>query len=568
MSLYHTCGAGLIITQAADSILKVIPLGGLGEIGQNMMALEFDDDIIVIDAGLLFPEEDMPGVDLGIPDITYLVENRDKVRAILITHGHEDHIGALPFVLPELNVPVYASRLSHGLISVKLRERGLIRDARLNVVEPYAPFKLGCFRIEFFRVCHSIPDAMGIAVTTPIGTVIHTGDFKIDHTPADGISMDLAAIAKLAGEDGALLLCSDSTYAEVDGYTASEQIVGAALERVIADAPGRVMVATFASLISRMQQVIDAAVRHNRKVAVVGRSMSNNVKMATNMGYLTAPPNTIVPLHEARRLPNNRLIIMATGSQGEPTSALVRIANGAHRDISVEPADTVVISASPIPGNEKTVAKTIDNLFRQGANVIYSRIATVHVHGHASREELKTMLSLVKPRFFVPIHGERRHLIAHAGIAISMGIPPENVFVLEDGDVLALTADEGIVADRVVAGSVFVDGRTFWDMDSSVFAERRRLARDGVVAVVATISESTCEVLTDPQIISYGFAELDESIELFEKSSKMALTLLEEMGRSALTLDKARARVRDSISKFLHKETGRRPTVLTIIEYI
>ncbi len=532
-----------------------------------MMALEFDEDIIVIDAGLLFPEEDMPGVDLGIPDITYLVQNKDRVRAILITHGHEDHIGALPFVLPELDVPIYASRLTHGLISVKLRERGLLRNARLNVVEPHSPFRLGCFRIEFFRVCHSIPDAMGIAVTTPIGTVIHTGDFKIDHTPADGHSMDLAAIARLAG-DGALLLCSDSTYAEVKGYTESEQVVGEALDRAISEAPGRVMIATFASLISRVQQVMDAAVRHNRKVTVVGRSMSNNVKMATNMGYLNAPPDTVVTMNEARRLPHERVIIMATGSQGEPTSALVRIANGDHRDVEVVPGDTVVISASPIPGNEKVVAKTIDNLFRQGANVIYSRIATVHVHGHASQEELKTMLSLVNPRFFVPIHGERRHLVAHAALARSMGMPEENTFVLEDGDVLAITSEEAVVVDKVAAGHVFVDGRTFWHMDSSVFTERRRLAREGVVVVAATIGVSACEVLSDPEIASYGFVELNESLELFEKSSKMALTTLEEMGAEALSLDKARARVRDSISKFLHKETGRRPTVLTVIEYI
>ncbi len=532
------------------------------------MALEFDEDIIVIDAGLLFPEEDMPGVDLGIPDITYLVQNKDRVRAILITHGHEDHIGALPFVLPELDVPIYASRLAHGLISVKLRERGLIRNARLNVVEPHSPFRLGCFRIEFFRVCHSIPDAMGIAVTTPIGTVIHTGDFKIDHTPADGHSMDLAAIARLAGDDGALLLCSDSTYAEVKGYTESEQVVGEALDRAIGEAPGRVMIATFASLISRVQQVMDAAVRHNRKVTVVGRSMSNNVKMATNMGYLNAPPDTIVTMNEARRLPHERVIIMATGSQGEPTSALVRIANGEHRDVEVVPGDTVVISASPIPGNEKVVAKTIDNLFRQGANVIYSRIATVHVHGHASQEELKTMLSLVNPRFFVPIHGERRHLVAHAALARSMGMPEENTFVLEDGDVLAITSEEAVVVDKVAAGHVFVDGRTFWHMDSSVFSERRRLAREGVVVVATTIGVSACEVLSDPEIVSYGFVELDESLELFEKSSKMALATLEEMGTEALSLDNARARVRDSISKFLHKETGRRPTVLTVIEYI
>ncbi len=531
------------------------------------MALEFGQDIIVIDAGLMFPEEDSPGVDLGIPDITYLVENKDRLRAILITHGHEDHIGALPFVLPELDVPVYASRLAHGLISVKLRERGLIRKARLNVVNPYVPFKLGCFEIEFFRVCHSIPDAMGIAVTTPIGTVIHTGDFKIDHTPADGHSMDLAAIARLAN-GGALLLCSDSTYAEVKGYTESEQVVSNTLDRVIAEAPGRVMVATFASLISRMQQVIDAAVRHGRKITVAGRSMSNNLKMATNMGYLDVPPNTIVSMNAARQLPHNRVIIMATGSQGEPTSALVRISNRMHRDIEIVPGDTVVISASPIPGNEKVIAKTIDNLFRQGANVIYSRIATVHVHGHASQEELKTMLSLVSPRFFVPIHGELRHLMAHADLARSMGMSEENIFVLEDGDVLELDYDAGTVVGKVPSGHIFVDGRTLWNMDSSVFAERRHLSREGVVVVAATLSMDTNEVLSEPELASYGFAELDESQELFEKSSKMVLATLEDMYPAALTLDKIRAIVRDSTSKFLYKETGRRPKVLAIIEYI
>ncbi len=539
----------------------------MGEIGQNMMALEFGDDIIVIDAGLLFPEEDMPGVDLGIPNITYLVENRHKLRAILITHGHEDHIGALPFVLPELKVPVYAPRLAHGLISVKLRERGLLRDASLNIVEPHAPFTIGCFRIEFFRVCHSIPDAMGIAVTTPVGVVIHTGDFKIDHTPADGRSMDLAAIARLCG-NGALLLCSDSTYAEVKGYTESEQIVGDALERAIADAPGRVMVATFASLISRIQQVIDAAVRYDRKVTIVGRSMSNNVKMALNMGYIEAPPGTIVPMNEARRLPHHRIIIMATGSQGEPTSALVRIANGRHRDIEIVEGDTVVISASPIPGNEKVVAKTIDNLLRQKAEVIYSRIATVHVHGHASQEELKTMISLVNPRYFVPVHGEYRHLVAHAAIAHSMGIPEQNTFVLEDGQVLELTPDYAYVAETVPAGSVFVDGRTMWDMDSRVFTERRRLARDGFVVVVAAIDGRSRFPLLTPEIVSSGFVELDESQELFEKTSNKVLTILEEEAHSVLRLNALRDRVRASISRFLQKETGRRPTVITVIEQV
>jgi len=417
-----------------DSPLRVIPLGGLGEIGQNMMALEYEDDIVVVDAGVLFPEDDMPGIDFAIPDITYLRENSDRVRAILITHGHEDHIGALPHVLKELNVPVYASRLTHGLISVKLREHGLLSKSRLNVIEPYAPFNVGVFNVEFFRVCHSIPDAMGIAITTPVGVVIHTGDFKIDHTPADGQATDFSSLAKIAA-DGVLLLFSDSTYAEVEGYTESEKIVGEALDRAIRDAPGRVLIATFASLISRVQQVLNAAVKYDRKVTVVGRSMINNVNMALKMGYLEAPGGTVISMSQARRLPLEQVVIVATGSQGEPTSALVRISNGEHKDIEIVAGDTVILSSSPIPGNETVVAKTIDNLFRQGANVLYSRIATVHVHGHASQEELKMMLALVRPQYFVPVHGEYRHLVSHAALAEQMGIANSNIFVLEDGDV-------------------------------------------------------------------------------------------------------------------------------------
>ena len=550
-----------------ENSLRVIPLGGLGEIGHNMMALEYGDDIVVIDAGVLFPEGDMPGVDFAIPDITYLVENRDKVRAILITHGHEDHIGALPYVLAELDVPVYSSRLTHGLITVKLRERRNLREARLNVVEPHSPFKIGSFRAEFFRVCHSIPDAMGIALTTPLGLVIHTGDFKIDHTPADGQPTDFSALSQLTA-DGVLLMLSDSTYAEVAGYTTSEQVVGEALDRVIAEASGRVMVATFASLISRIQQVVNAAVKHGRKVAVVGRSMSNNVTMAQNMGYLTAPPGTIVSLNEARQLPHEQVVIMATGSQGEPTSALVRISNGEHQDIEIVPGDTVVVSASPIPGNETVIAKTIDNLFRQGATVLYSGIALVHVHGHASREELKMMLSLVKPRFFVPIHGEHRHLVAHARLAESMGISESNVFVLEDGDVLELTAESGQVVDRVRAGHVYVDGQTLWDMDSEVFTQRRRLARDGVVTVVITLSKQSGEVLAPPAVASSGFIELDESQELFEKTSRNALTALERVGVDVLQLERVKDEIADSVSNLLYNETRRRPTVLTVIQEV
>jgi ribonuclease J len=550
-----------------ETPLRVIPLGGLGEIGQNMMVLEYGDEIVVIDAGILFLEEDIPGVDFAIPDISYLVQNKEKVRAILLTHGHEDHIGALPYVLDQLDVPVYASRLTHGLITVKLRDFGTLSDARLNVVEPHAPFKIGAFRVEFFRVCHSIPDAMGIAVTTPLGLVIHTGDFKIDHTPVDGKATDFPALAKITA-GGVLLLFSDSTYAEVEGYTESEQIVGETIHRVIAEADGRVMVATFASLISRIQQVLDAAVDNDRKVAVIGRSMINNVKMAVNLGYLDVPAGTIISVNEARQLPNDQVVIVATGSQGEPTSALVRIANREHRDVRLERGDTVVISASPIPGNETVVANTIDNLYRLGAKVLYSRTAMVHVHGHASREELKMMLSLVRPSYFVPVHGEYRHLMAHADIARSMRVADDRVFVLEDGDVLEITPAEGRVVDSVPAVPAFVDRRRTWESDSDVFADRRRLARDGTVALAITISRDSGGVIKAPVITSSGFIQTDDQHDLFTRASNVALTTLDRERVRTLDLVNTRVKIAEAVSDFLYEETGMRPVVLAFVEEV
>ncbi len=409
--------------------LKIIPLGGLSEIGKNMMVIESKDDLIVIDAGLMFPEEEMLGVDLVIPDISYLLERRDKIRGILVTHGHEDHIGALPYVLPQLEVPVYATQLTKGLISVKLKERKALAGADLRVVSPGETITLGEFQVEFFPVCHSIPDAVGLIIRTPLGTIVHSGDFKLDYTPVSGKPTDLSRLAQL-GSEGVLLLLSDSTYAELPGYTPSERVVGEALDRIMAEAPGRVIITTFSSLVSRIQQVIDSAAKHGRRVFVVGRNMNDIVRMALELDYLRAPDGIMGRLDEVKKMPHDKIVFVTTGSQGEPTSALVRIANRDHRQLHILPGDTVAISATPVPGNEALVARTMDNLLRQGAQVVYSAIAPVHVHGHGSQEELKLLLNVVKPKYFVPIHGEYRHLSQHAKLAESIGIARESIFVI------------------------------------------------------------------------------------------------------------------------------------------
>ena len=544
--------------------IRIIPLGGLGEIGKNMMALEYGDEIVVVDAGVQFPEEEMPEIDFVIPDITYLLERSDNVKAILITHGHEDHIGALPYVLKQLNVPVYSSRLAHGLIAVKLREHGLLGDSRLNVVEPNTPFKIGKFLIEFFRVCHSIPDAMGIGITTPLGTIIHTGDFKVDHTPVDGNKTDFSTLLRFASE-GVLLLCSDSTYSEVDGYTPSEQIVGEEIERVMSGAEGRVMVATFASLISRMQQVIDAAVKHDRKVTVVGRSMVNNLKMATKMGYLRIPEGTIIPMNVASELPDSEVVVLATGAQGEPTSALVRISNGTHKDIQIVPGDTVIVSASPIPGNETLVSRTIDNLYRQGAQVLYSRIATVHVHGHASREELKLMLSMVKPKNFLPVHGEYRHLVAHADIAVSMGLPENNIYILEDGDILELTSDNGSVIGTIPIAPIYVDGKHIWNVQTETLQDRNKLARNGVVVVSVSLDKENRELLGETGIKSFGYLGDEDKENLFQISSEKVHLALEAKLMDGIKLKEVEQFVSSIVSDHLYSEIGKRPIVIVNI---
>jgi len=550
------------------SQLRVIPLGGLGEIGKNMMALEYEDDIVIVDCGVQFPEEGMFGVDLIIPDISYLVERIDKVRAILITHGHEDHIGALPFILPQLQCPVYAPRLAHGLITAKLKERRAARDSVVNAIDPGIVHQIGqAFEVSWFRVCHSIPDAMGIAIGTPLGTVIHTGDFKIDHTPVDGRIFDLPSLAHY-GDDGVLLLCSDSTYAEVPGYTTSERVVGEALDRAIGEADGRVLVATFASLVSRVQQVVDAAVRYDRKVSIVGRSMVDTVKVSQELGYLNVPPGVLLPLGETRKLAPEKVVLMTTGSQGEPTSALVRIAKQEHRDVNIESGDTVIISATPIPGNELPVSHTIDNLLRQGAKVLYDRIATVHVHGHASQEELKLVLRLVRPKYFVPVHGEFRHLTAHAQLAWDLDVAKDGIFVMEDGDVLELSEDGARLEEHIAAGPIFVDGLTTRDIQSPVLSERRSLSKDGVVVVVVTTDSQSGKLVGEPAAVASGFLDDTEMGNLFEELSVAVAQELtsswsgsKEMGQNGAL----KGKIRETARGFIASSVRRSPMIIPVV---
>jgi ribonuclease J len=547
----------------SDGRLRVIPLGGLGEIGKNMMVFELDDDIVVVDCGLMFPEEEMLGVDLVVPDISYLRERRDRVRAIVITHGHEDHIGALPYILPDLNVPVYCTRLTHGLISVKLKEHHLQSKTELIVLEPGEQVTLGQFTVELFRVAHSIPDATGVVLHTPLGPVIHTGDFKLDHTPVMGQHTDLNRIAEL-GSAGVLLLCSDSTYAEVPGYTPSEQTVGESLEHIMEAAEGRVIVASFASLISRIQQVIDASALYGRRVFVVGRSMVDNVAMALELGYLNARDGTLARMDEMRSLPHDQITIMTTGSQGEPTSALARMANRDHRQVQIVAGDTVILSASPIPGNELLVNRVVDNLFKMGAKVLYNRVANVHVRGHASQEELKLILSLAKPRYFLPVHGEYRMLTIHAQLAQAMGMDPSRTFVMEDGDVLEIDEEYAEQTDRVTADNVYVDGIGVGDIDHVILRDRKHLASDGMVVAIIAVDKLTGHLASRPDIVSRGFVDVDESEELLDRAREVVRNSLDGSEHLA-EWSVVSTTVKDALANFLYRETHRRPMVLPMV---
>jgi len=543
------------------SRLRMIPIGGLSEIGKNMLAMEYEDDIIVIDAGLMFPGEEMLGIDLVIPDISYLVENREKLRGIVITHGHEDHIGALPYLLPQLNVPIYATKLTQGLIRVKLKEGKALSEAKLEVVSPGEQVTLGKFKVEFFPVCHSIPDATGLIIHTPVGIVVHSGDFKLDYTPVSGKPTDLSRLAQL-GAQGVLLLLSDSTYAELPGYTPSEKVVGEVLDHIMADAPGRVIVTTFSSLVSRVQQIIDAAAKHGRHVFIVGRSMSDTVRMALELGYLHAPNGILGRIDEARGLPHDKIVFITTGSQGEPTSALVRMANRDHHQVHIQRGDTIIMSATPIPGNEAVINRTVDSLFKQGAQVLYDKLAQVHVHGHGSQEELKLLLNLVKPKFFMPIHGEYRHLSLHARLARSVGIPRENTFVLEDGDILELSSQSAKITGKIGSGNVYVDGLSVGDIGGVVLRNRRMLSKDGIVVAIIAVHRQTGRLVGRPDIVTRGFVDTRRFKGMIEESRDLLARTLDHSGDRAAEWSFINAKVRDTLDKFYYEKTKRRPMIL------
>ncbi len=548
---------------ALKSKLRMIPLGGLNEIGKNMMVLEYENDIIIIDAGLMFPSEDMMGIDMVIPDITYLLERKDRIRGIIITHGHEDHIGALPYILNQLgNVPIYAAKLTQGLISIKLKEGKIFSASRQKVVAAGVQVPLGKFRFEYFHVCHSIPDAMGIIIYTPVGTVVHSGDFKLDYTPVDGRPTDLSRLSQL-GAQGVLLLLSDSTYAELPGYTPSEKVVGETFDRIMANAPGRVIVTTFSSLLSRVQQVLDAAAKYQRKVFIVGRSMNDTVKISIELGYLNIPNNVLGKLEEARGLPHNKVVFVTTGSQGEPTSALVRMANQDHSQVHIQRGDTVILSATPIPGNESLVNRTVDTLFKRGAQVVYDKLAQVHVHGHGSQEELKLILNLVKPRYFMPVHGEYRHLSLHARLAESVGIPRNNIFVMEDGDILELSNQSARLAGKITAGNVYVDGLSVGEVGNAVLHDRRVLSRDGIAVVVITINKDTGMLIGRPEVVSRGFVDTQEAVALIEKSRDF-LTKFLNPEKQLTDWGQISTNVKESLSNFFYEKTRRRPVIVTL----
>jgi len=546
---------------ATNHKLKIVPLGGLGEVGKNMLAIEYGRNVLIIDAGVMFPEQDMLGIDLVIPDYNqYLKDKKDWVRGIVVTHGHEDHIGALPYLLAEINAPVYATRLTIGLIEVKLQKNRLASRANLNIVAAGDRLSLGgMFEVEFFHVCHSIPDSVGLAIRTPVGLIVHTGDFKFDHTPTWGAPPDFGALARF-GAERVLVLLSDSTNADNPGFTPSEKTVDEGLNKVFREAKGRIILATFGSLISRVQQVINAAARHNRVVAVDGRSLEESVERAQVLGYLDVPPGVLVDLTKLKGRPDHQVVIIATGSQGEPSAALGRMANGKHRHITIKAGDTVVMSSRVIPGNDRLVARAVNKLFKRGARVISGKADNVHVSGHASQEELKLLLSLVRPKYFVPVHGELRHLHAHAELARGQGIPAQNIFVVENGAVVEFDESSARVADRVPGGWVFVDGSGVGDIGPIVLRDREILSQDGFVLAVVRLDEKTGRLVGRPQIITRGFVFVKENLDLIERSEEEVIAALRMNGQQDPQIT-----IRKALSELLYSETQRQPMVIPVV---
>ncbi|MEJ2706119.1 MAG: ribonuclease J [Anaerolineales bacterium] len=543
----------------SNKSLRIVPLGGLGEVGKNMMAYEYGDNIMIVDTGLMFPENDMLGIDYIIPDFRYLEDKAHLVRGIVVTHGHEDHTGAITHVLELVNAPIYATPLTRGLIEVKLARAGMLDQATINTIQAGEMAHIGPFEVEFFHVCHSIPDAVGLGITSPAGLVVHSGDYKFDHTPVDNWPTDYAKLAELAGR-GVLALLADSTNADKPGWTPSERVIDPAFDEVFRKAKGRIIIASFASLISRMQQVGNAALRHDRKLAFAGTSMVENAKMARKLGYLELPDDLIVTVDQALKMDPQRVIIMSTGTQGEPTSIMGRLSTGTNRQFDIVPGDTVVLSSHPIPGNEESVYRTINRLFRRGAHVIYENIAPVHVSGHASQEEMKLLLHLIRPKYFIPIHGELRHLHQHARIAEQLGIPVQNIAVIENGQMVEFQDDEMQVGERVPGGYVFVDGSGVGDIGPSVLREREIMARDGFILVNLTMDENSGRLLEDPEIITRGFIYTRNGDELLSETRQKVIDLVRRNDNGSLQND-----MQQSLKSFLYSKTRRRPMVFVTV---
>ncbi|KEZ88931.1 ribonuclease J [Clostridium sulfidigenes] len=545
--------------------VKVIPLGGLGEIGKNITAIEYDKDIVVIDCGIAFPDEEMYGVDLIIPDITYLMDNKEKVKAFVLTHGHEDHIGSLPYILKQLNIPVYGTRLTLGILGNKLKEHFLENEYTLKTVEAGETIEFEDIKVEFIRNTHSIADSCSLAIHTPIGNIVHTGDFKIDYTPIDGLVMDLERISEL-GKEGVLLLMADSTNVERQGHSLSEKSIGQTLNRIFSTATGRVIVATFASNIHRMQQIADASVKYKRKIAFSGRSMENISTVAMELGYLHIPEGTMINVDDIRNYRNEEITIITTGSQGEPMAGLARIAFSNHRKIQLEPDDLFIISASPIPGNDKLISKVINELYKKGADVIYEALEDIHVSGHACQEELKLIHSLVHPKYFMPVHGEYRHLKHHKDLAKSLGMEDKNIFIMNTGDILQLSEDEARISGRVHTGRVLVDGIGVGDVGNIVLRDRRYLGQDGMVVVVVTIEKESYSILAGPDIITRGFVYAKEAEDMINKIRDIAREEIENsLSNNQIEWYVLKTNVKRSIERFLYDETKRRPTIFPII---